>query len=115
MEIDANSTDVSIPFLVLGTSGSPVENLVAADLTFWYRRGVVGAKVSISLADLSDPTDEHSDGGIIHVSDGWYRLDSPDAAFVRGVRSVRFGGSAGGSKLFVPDVDLVSVTHTTGL
>lgn len=62
-------------------------------LALWYRREG-GTKTAVSPAALSALDDAHSDGGIEPISDGWSRVDLPDAAFAVGAEYVEFGGSA---------------------
>jgi len=65
-------------------------------LALWYRREG-GLKSSITpLVALAALTDAHSDGGIEHIDDGYYRFDVPDAAFATGVDGVVIGGTATG-------------------
>src|SRR3990167_3780153 len=57
-----------------------------------YRReGAVA--VSITESDLSALTDAHSDGGMLHIGAGYYRIDLPDAAFTAGVTGVLVFGT----------------------
>ena len=66
-----------------------------AGIDMWYRRE--GAtKTSITEATLAALDTAHSDGGIIHIGDGYFRLDLPDAAVASGVDGVTVGGTATG-------------------
>jgi len=65
---------------------------VAADVTLWYRRDG-GAKVTFAASDLAAADSAHADGGFIHLSDGYYRVDVPDAAFASGAGGVMVGGT----------------------
>lgn len=93
------STDQSIIVRIVdSTDGTPETGVTVSTggLAFWYRREG-GAKVAIgSLSNLGAVDAAHADGGLIHISDGYYRVDSPDAAFASGVKGVAFGGSATG-------------------
>lgn len=93
--VTKGSTDRSVTFRAVDASGAPVTDLVydSAGIDMWYRREGA-AKTSITEASLSALTDSHTDGGILHIDDGYYRLDLPDAAFASGANSVDFGGSA---------------------
>lgn len=63
-------------------------------LSLWYRcEG--GLKVAITPASLAALTDAHADGGILHIGDGYYRLDLPDAAVATG-HGVQVGGTVTG-------------------
>lgn len=107
MDVVGNSVDVSISFRAMA-DGLELEAKVAADFTLWYRRGTSGAKTAINLSDLSAVTDAHSDGGLIHVDDGWYRLDVPDAAFAAGVDEVSFGGAVSGGVVVSAPIGITS-------
>lgn len=92
-----DSTDQSTIVRVVDTSGLPLETVDAQSPlpTFWYRRE--GAtKTSFSAVDLASLSAAHSDGGLEHVDDGYYRLDVPDAAFATGVSGVLIGGTVTG-------------------
>lgn len=94
MEITGGSTDVSIDVRAMISGGDVLTGKVAADFAIWYRRD--GAKISIGLSDLGTLESAHSDGGIYEISDGWYRLDMPDAAFATGANRAAIGGSVAG-------------------
>lgn len=91
-------TDRSIPLRIIdSTDGTPETGVVfnTSGIDLWYRREGA-AKVSITEATLAALTTAHSDGGFLHISDGVYRLDSPDAAFATGANHVDFGGTVTG-------------------
>lgn len=74
----------------------PAEDMTSSSdgLNLWYQRER-GAKTDISpLSDLGTVSSSHFDGGLIHIDDGWYRLDPPDDAFSSGAAQVLFGGTA---------------------
>lgn len=93
------STDQStVVRIVDATDGSPETGVTTATggLAFWYRREL-GAKTAISgLSDLATLSTAHADGGLLHISDGYYRIDPPDAAWASGQQGVMIGGSATG-------------------
>lgn len=61
-------------------------------IALWYRRE--GAtKTAITPAALAALDTAHSDGGIEHIDDGYYRLDLPDAAVAAGADGVAIGGT----------------------
>lgn len=94
LTIAPSSTDHSIVVHMADASdGADKTDLEAADLTASYRRDN-GASVAVSLSDLSSATDAHSDGGVIHVAGGNYRVDLPDAAWASGASVVRVYVSA---------------------
>lgn len=78
----AGSTDVSVVIRIVdSTDGSPETGVTAATagLALEYRRE--GAtSTAITEADLTNLNDAHSDGGLKHIGNGYYRLDLPDAA-----------------------------------
>ena len=64
---------------------------------------------------MTDLTDSYTVGGILHIADGYYRVDFPDAAFVTGKDSVlctlaaeNMGGI--GSDIHLVDYDPQSAT-----
>lgn len=93
---DATDQSVIIRFLD-DPEGMPVEDIEhdSSDLELWYRREG-GLKVTFAAASLAALNTAHTDGGIEHISDGYYRVDGPDAAFTDGADGVEFGGSAFG-------------------
>lgn len=109
--IKAGSTDQSVYLRIVdATDGTPETGVVynTSGIDLWYRR--VGAvKTSITEATLSALTDAHSDGGFLHVGDGLYRLDLPDAAVAAGATSVLVGGTVTGMVVIETLVPLVAV------
>ena len=47
-----------------------------------------------AINDLAALTTAHTDGGIKHIADGYYRVDVPDAAFAAGVDGVLISATA---------------------
>lgn len=93
--IKKDSTNESVTIRIIdSTTGVPelaVEHDTAG-IDLWYRRE--GAtKTSITEVALAALDTAHTDGGIEHVGDGYYRLDPPDAAFATGCNGVLFGGA----------------------
>lgn len=108
-QVQKGSTDVSVVIRIVDeTDGTPetgVEhNTTGIDL--WYRREGA-AKVSITEAALASLTTAHTDGGIEHIGDGYYRLDIADAAFATGASSVMIGGAVTGMIVMGTEVQLV--------
>lgn len=97
--VKVGTADVSVVVRIVdSTDGTPEEGVVAATagLALWYRREL-GTKQAISgLSDLGTLDAAHSDGGLLHIDDGYYRLDIPDAACVAGIDGVLVGGVATG-------------------
>ena len=113
MLLPVGATDVSTSEIRAMTPlGVPIPDLLAASFDLWYRRD--GAIVPISLSNLTAVTSAHSDGGIISISDGWYRLDMPDAAFITGVYSVLIGGSVTGGVVISAPITLIERTIGSG-
>src|SRR3990167_3528488 len=77
------------------TTGLPVTSVVAATagLGIVYARPNAAA-VALSVSNLSAMTDAHSDGGLLHDSQGSYRLDIPDNAWAIGVDEVKISATA---------------------
>ena len=107
------ASDVSVRIKIIdATDGSP-ETAVehnSAGIDLWYRREGA-AQTSITEAALAALTTAHTDGGIEHIGDGYYRLDLPDAAFAVGARYVEVGGTVTGmivigGVVLLTDVDL---------
>jgi len=73
-------------------------------LDLWFRREGA-ARVAITAVALVDLTTAHTDGGIEHIDDGYYRIDPPDASFATGADGVQFGGA-------VTDMVVIGTYHT---
>lgn len=95
--IKLGSTDQSTVIRILNTDGTPNESVAAATsgLSLWYRRNG-GSTTAITPSDLAAQNSAHSDGGLKHLDDGYYRLDLPDAACASGATEVVTGGTATG-------------------
>lgn len=104
------STDQSVVIRIIdSTDGTPETGVVfnTSGIDLWYRRE--GAtKTSITEATLTNLNDAHSDGGVLHIGDGYYRLDLPDAAVATSANGVAVGGTVTGMVVigcYVPLVD----------
>lgn len=109
--VTKGSTDRSLVLRMCdSTDGTPETGVTSATtgLDIWYRREG-GLKVSLTEADLTALDDAHSDGGILHISDGDYRVDFPDAAFATGANYVDVGWGATDMVGFGGRVRLVNV------
>lgn len=98
--VKKGSTDQSTVIRILDSTTFLPETGVTyetAGIDLWYRREKE-AKTSITEATLAAVDSAHSDGGIIHIGDGYYRLDPPDAAWATGSgeNEVVFGGTVTG-------------------
>lgn len=111
MLITKGSTDVSVVIRIVDSTDGTPETAVehnTAGIDLWYRRE--GAAVSsITEAALAALTTAHTDGGIEHISHGFYRLDVPDAAFASGVDGVQIGGTVTGMVVHAPYIQLTDV------
>lgn len=107
----AGSTDQSVVIRIIDSSDGTPETGVEHDtsgIDLWYRREGATA-TSITEAALAALDSAHSDGGIEHIGDGYYRLDLPDAAFAAGADGVMVGGTVTDMIVigcYVPIVDL---------
>jgi len=93
--VKKGSTDQSVVIRIIDSSDGTPETGVdydTAGIDLWYRRE--GAtKTSITEAALASLDAAHSDGGIEHIGDGYYRLDLPDAAVAASADGVMVGGN----------------------
>lgn len=96
--VKKGATDQSVVIRIVdATDGTPETGVAynTSGIDLWYRRE--GAtKTSITEASLSALNDAHTDGGILHIGDGYYRLDLPDAAVASGANGVVVGGAVTG-------------------
>ena len=94
--------------IIDSTDGTPETGVVfnTSGIDLWYRREGA-ALVSITEATLAALTTAHTDGGFLHISDGEYRLDLPDAAFATGAQHVDIGGTVTGMVVLGGRVRLV--------
>ena len=95
----AGATNVSVPMYIFDdTDGTPETGVVAATAglaLYYWRPGA--ARVAITgITNLALQTTAHTDGGILHIGDGHYRVDFQDAAFASGVDFVLLEGTATG-------------------
>ena len=122
LNINAGTTNVSVELQILD-SGTwlPRTDFVynSAGIDLNYRRD--GATVTtITEATLGALTTAHTDGGFLHVANGRYRLDLPDAACATGVDQVTVGGTVTGGvviprsiQLNVQEANIVKVSGDT--
>jgi len=96
--IRKGATDQSVVIRIVDSGdGTPETGVVfdTAGIDLWYRRE--GAtKTSITEATLATLDAAHADGGVLHIGDGYYRLDLPDAAVAGGADGVMIGGTVTG-------------------
>jgi hypothetical protein len=94
----AGSVDVSVVIRIIdSTDGTPETGVVfnTAGIDLEYRRELA-ATVDITEATLAALTTAHADGGFLHIGNGYYRLDLPDAAVAAGVSGVLVHGTVTG-------------------
>jgi hypothetical protein len=106
--IKAGSTDVSITLKIIDSAdGTPETGVVfnTSGIDLWYRREGA-ASTDITEATLAAMTTAHTDGGFLHINDGVYRLDLPDAACASGVAGVQIGGTVTGMIVLAPYIEL---------
>jgi hypothetical protein len=110
--IKKGSTDQSVVIRIIDSSDGTPETGVehnSAGIDLWYRREGE-TKTSITEVALAALDSAHSDGGIEHIGDGYYRLDLPDAAVAAGSgeNGVMVGGTVTGMIVigtYIPLVD----------
>lgn len=109
--IKAGSTDVSVILTILdSTTGLKKTDVVynSSGIALSYRRD--GATTTaITEATLADAAAAHADGGFVHIGDGEYRLDLPDAACATGVNGVLVHGAVTGGVIQAIYVPLVRI------
>ncbi len=105
------ATNVSVTIRIIdSTDGTPetaVEHNTAGMAMEYRREGAVSTAITeVALAAL---TTAHTDGGIEHIGNGYYRFDVPDAAFATGVTGVLIHGTVTGMVVIGAYVHLVDV------
>ena len=107
-KVKEGSTNVSVRIRIIDdTDGTPEQGVTSATsgLALWYQKEG-SAKAELTESDLSALTDAHSDGGMLHIDDGYYRVDIPDAAFT-GADSVLIGGAVTGMIVIGTELQIV--------
>lgn len=109
--VKKGSVDRSVEVTIVDSADGTPETAVVyntAGIDLWYRREGA-ALVSITEATLAALTTAHTDGGFLHIANGRYRLDLPDAAFATGANYVDFGGTVTGMIVHGGRVRLVDI------
>lgn len=111
--VKKGSTSRSVTIRIIdATAGTPETGVVynSAGIDLWYRREDA-LVVDITEAELTTPDleDTWETGGFLHISDGEYRLDVPNAAFAAGKNYVDIGGTVTGMVVIGGRVKLVDV------
>lgn len=108
--VKAGTTDVSVVIRIIdSTDGTPETGVVwnTAGIDIEYRReGAVS--VDIVEATLAALTTAHTDGGFLHIGNGYYRLDLPDAACAAGATGVLIHGTVTGMVVIGEYIQLVT-------
>lgn len=97
--------------VVDSTDGTPETGVdhATTGIALWYRK-IGGAKVAITPAALAAVDSAYSSGGFEHISDGYCRLDLPNAALdTEGY--VDFGGSFTGMIVMGGRIKVMSATR----
>lgn len=109
-QIKAGTLNNSVVIRIIdATSGVPEQAVEhdTAGIDLWYRREG-GLRVAITEAALAALDTAHTDGGIEHMDDGYYRLDLPDAACAAGAVGVMVGGAVTDMIVIGSYIDLVT-------
>lgn len=96
--IKPGSTDVSVTIRIIdSTDGTPETGVVfnTSGIDIQYRR-TLAASTAITEATLAALTTAHADGGFLHIGNGYYRLDLPDAAVAAGAAECLVHGTVTG-------------------
>lgn len=108
--ITKGATDQSVQLYVVdNTTGLPATGLAynSSGIDLWYRRA--GAALTSITEATQTVSGAHSDGGFVHIANGNYRLDLPDAAVASGVDEVTVGGTITGYTVYPAIIQLTSV------
>lgn len=115
-DVTKGSVNQSVVIRIIDSADGTPETSVEYDtagIDLWCRRE--GAlKISITEAALAALDSAHSDGGIEHIGDGYYRFDLPDAAFAIGADGVMVGGTVTGMIVIGCYVPLVATEAGAG-
>lgn len=109
-QIKAGTTDVSVVIRIIdSTDGTPETGVVynTSGIDLEYRRELA-ASTDITEATLAALTTAHADGGFLHIGNGYYRLDLPDAAVAAGATGVLVHGTVTGMVVIGCYIQLVA-------
>ncbi len=108
--VKAGTTDVSVVIRIIdSTDGTPETGVVwnTAGIDLQYRREDA-ASTAITEATLALLASAHADGGFIHIGNGYYRFDLPDAACAAGEPGVLVHGTVTGMVVIGEYIQLVA-------
>lgn len=108
--IKAGTADVSVVIRIIdSTDGTPETAVVfnTSGIDLEYRREGA-ASTDITEVTLAALTTAHTDGGFLHIGNGYYRLDLPDAACTTGSGGVLVHGTVTGMVVIGCYVQLVA-------
>lgn len=106
-KIKAGTTDVSVILRVVDSTDGTPETSVAyntAGIDLQYRRE--GAASTAITEATQTASGAHSDGGFVHIGNGYCRLDLPDAACASGASGVLVHGTITGMIVIGAYIDL---------
>lgn len=110
LSIKAGSVDISVVIRIIdSTDGTPETGVVfnTSGIDLEYRREGA-ASTDITEATLAALTTAHTDGGFLHIGNGYYRLDLPDAAVASGAAGVLVHGTVTGMVVIGCYIQLVA-------
>lgn len=96
MRVAADSTNVSVILRIVDSAaGTPETGVTSATsgIALGYWREGAASFTGLTESDLATLDAAHSDGGLLHINGGYYRVDIPDAAFASGADRVLIGGT----------------------
>lgn len=97
-QITPGTVDVSVVIRIIDSAdGTPETGVVynTSGIDLEYRRELA-ASTDITEATLAALTTAHADGGFLHIGNGYYRLDLPDAACATGAAGCLVHGTVTG-------------------
>lgn len=113
-QITKGATDQSTVIKIVDSAdGTPETGVTSATagLDLQYRREGAAA-VALTESDLAAVDSAHSDGGMIHIGAGYYRVDLPDAAVATGADGVLVFGTVTGMVVIGAYHELVDAKQT---
>lgn len=113
-KIAPGSTDQSVIVRIVDyAAGKPATTVNVTDLPSFNYWQFGGSVTTVATTALASSTSAHSDGGMIHLFAGYFRLDIPDAAVSSGPAVVVGGGTTAfvivGNEITVARMDSTDV------